>query len=340
LSVNPSDADGVFKAIEKKYGEAIHSGAEYESVQKFTTGSLALDYATDGGFPLGRIARAYGPYHSGKSLLGWFALREAQKLGLTGCYYNIEKQFDKDYVRDLGVDLDKLTVIEGTIMEQIGTKLEALLSVQHVHVLDSLSSAVSVEELAAKMEDWQRGMAARVWGKVFKRVEERLSATENFVFLIDQIRDSMEYGGGIRVPGGRFLEHCSSMSLNCRKGKWLYKNGDGLLDIEPKDAKKPETLANMKEPDGQEMIVRIDKSRVGTPYRSARLWYDFESRSLDRSYELAKCATFFGVVKQAGAWYNFPDSGDKVQGEHNLRVLLSEDAKLATEVERISRESI
>ncbi len=328
MPVDPASAEKVLAAIEKDYGDTIHAGDEFPEIPRIPTGSLALDFATQGGIPIGRVSRFYGGYHGGKSLFVWFAIKKAQEMGMDCCYYNVEKQYDAKYVKALGVDTKKLKIVDGTEMEEIGAKLEALIGVYHFHAIDSLTSAVSREELAAKIEDWGRALNARVWAKVFRRVNDRFDSEENTIILVDQIRANMAYGGGDTVPGGKFLEHMSSMSIKFSKGKWCYHNDKGIL--EP-DGGSDKTLSESKEADGYEIQARIEKSRVGRPFRAARMRYDFAKQSLDATYELSRAARHFEIVERAGAWYSLP-SGERVQGDMNLRAAIEADEKLREQI--------
>ena len=137
MTVRPQDYDEIVARINKKYEGDIRRG------------------------------NVYGGYHSTKTLTALCVIREAQKLGLTCAYYNVEKQYDVEFARDnLGVDVDALTLVEGASIEEIGDKMEAMLQVCHLHVIDSCSIAVSEDELNADIRDWRPGITARAWGKV------------------------------------------------------------------------------------------------------------------------------------------------------------------------------
>lgn len=326
--VDPSRLEQDLSLIRNKYGiESVLKGSQFPEIPRIPTGSLELDYATGGGIPIGRFARFYGGFSSGKTLTCWNIIREAQAMGLVCVYYNIEKQFHREFVEARGVDVDKLIVVEGTIAEEIGTKLETLLGSAHIHVLDSCSSVVSVDELSASLEDWSRALIPRVFGKVFRRALERFDAKENTVIVIDQIRDSMTYGGGERAPGGRLLEHQSSLTLHFRKGKWLYKDDSGMM-------KEPSKENFGEQPDGQECVVRVQKSRVCRPFREARMHLDLETLKFDPLFELEKAAKYHKIVKASGSWYELPD-GSKVQGTKQLRKYIDDHEEFAEKIRQV-----
>lgn len=334
MPVDVDSYDRVAAKIKEMYGDAsIRKGSDSPVVDRISTGSLELDFATGGGIPIGRFSRFYGGYSSGKTLTCMNVIKNAQQMrneqfpnGMKVAYYNIEKQYDRLHFENAGIDVDALEVIEGTTIEETGTKLEALVGAVHLHILDSLSSAISIDELKANLEDWQMGLAARAWGKVLRRALERFDHHENTIILVDQVRDVFG-SGGEEPPGGRFIEHTSSMSLYFRKGSWLFYNEKGVLDP---DAKQTMGLSESVEADGVEMQVRVNKSRVCRPLRTARPRLDLQTMEFDRLNELAKIARFFDLARRSGSWYEI--NGVRRQGLHGLREIIATDEGLQEEI--------
>ena len=320
-------------AIRKKYGEnSLRYGDEQDAIGRISTGSLAFDYATGGGIPIGRFSRFYGGFSSCKSLTCWRIIQEAQAQGMTCAYYNIEKQYDRSLVERIGIDSKSLMIVEGTTIEETSAKMEALLGSVDLHVVDSCSNAVSIDELNADVADWQMGLAARVWGKVLRRINERIS-TNNTVILVDQIRESMAYGGGHRVPGGRIMEHISSMSVLFRKGKWMFYDKHGNLSV---DAVSSDTLSGSAEADGIEIIVKVEKSRVGRPFKTAKMYLDLNKMTFDIDAERTQIAKHFKLVERSGAWYTLP-SGERVQGINALREYISKNKDFQQKIDDMVR---
>jgi RecA/RadA recombinase len=323
MPVDPSKIGEVLAAIEKKYGsEAVGSGVNYAGIPRIPTGSLELDWATGGGIPVGRWTRLWGGYSSGKSLTCWNTIREAQKLGLTCVYYNAEKQFDPDFTRDMGVDLDKLIIIHGSVIETLGAELEALLSVAHVHVIDSESQCVSLEEMNSNVADWHMGLNARVWSKVIRRTAEKFDEHHNVGIIVSQARDSFGYGGGETPPGGRLMEHNSSLTIYFKRGSWLFYDENGVLKDKGKGS---DTLSGKAEADGVEYVARVNKSRVCRPLRTAAMRYDFKKRQFDQAFEYTKAAVFTGYVNQTSAGRFELEDGTKIHGAEKLRPHLDSD---------------
>lgn len=332
MPVDPSKYQETVDAIRKRYGaSAVSYASAAPSIARIPTGSIELDYATGGGVPIGRFSRFYGGYSSGKSLACWNVIKNAQEQGLLCAYYDAEKQFDPNFVSRLGVDIEKLIIVEGSVIEDICLKMEALMASVHLHVIDSCSQCISIHEMEADLEKERMGGSARFWSAGLKRVSEMMEATPdgNTVILVDQVRDVFGMpGANPKPPGGRFIEHLSSMSLFFRRGSWLYRDPDDILTD---DSQKKSTLSGLAEADGIETQIRVEKSRVCRPFRSARVRIDFRDMQYDLGFEMTKAAVFFGIVERNGAWFTIP-GGEKYQGEKKLRQAIMENKDLQARI--------
>lgn len=319
MPLDKDNLDKVLAAIKNSYGDSgIRYGDEFPELIRIPTGSPELDAVTRGGIPLGRWSHFYGPPGGAKTLTCWNVIKAAQDMGLTCAYYNIEKQFYPDWVEAKGIDLSNLHVVEGTTIEDVGAKLESLLGVINLHVIDSLAQAVSIDELAGKTEEWKPGIQARAWGKVLRRANERFDDEENSVIMVNQTRQVFGKMMGSEEPtSGRAVEYISSMSLQFRKSSWLYKDASGVLQDE---GSNKETISGDSDPEGMEFQVRVAKSRVCKPFGSARMRLDFNTGNFDTAWELTKAAVYHGIAQRSGSWYTVGE--EKVQGEKKLRELI------------------
>ncbi|HEX3464827.1 MAG TPA: ATPase domain-containing protein, partial [Candidatus Elarobacter sp.] len=109
--------------IERQFGKGsimkMGEIAEKMSFDVISTGSIALDLALGiGGLPRGRIVEVYGPESSGKTTLALHVIAEAQKLGGTAAFIDVEHALDPTYAQGLGIDLDNLLVSQPDAGEQ------------------------------------------------------------------------------------------------------------------------------------------------------------------------------------------------------------------------------
>ena len=85
---------------------------EIEPLPRFSSGSLEIDEALGGGWPIGRICELYGKESSGKTSLCYHAIAEFQKKFPISdvAWIDSEFSFDPSYAKQLGVNVDPIIV--------------------------------------------------------------------------------------------------------------------------------------------------------------------------------------------------------------------------------------
>jgi RecA/RadA recombinase len=289
------------------------------------------------------MSRFWGPPSSAKTLLLYCVFKSAQALSKNCVYFNVEKQYDPIFTKALGVDTDKLLVLESDITEDIARECQLLLGSNHIIGIDSCSQSIPQDRMNKDPGDWDVGLDVRVWNKCLDYIHNAMDKDENAVIYIDH--SSIDFKTkSERALGGKEMEHASSMSLHCKKTKWLYYDEDGLLTTEDKLKEKGIMgIAGQKEADGQEIVIKVAKSRICRPLRVANLRLDLNTFKFDHTFEFMQGAEYFdkygNVAHRAGTpaiaareskqggWATLPD-GMKIQGERNLRKRIEEDVDL------------
>jgi recombination protein RecA len=355
MAINPSLLDDIASDTQKKYKIKFRKGSEVPSVQRIPFLSPELNVATGGGIPLGRISRLWGEESSGKSTNSLLVARNAQNIhiyaqalldhpddrvkekaeqvlelfpdGMTVVWYDIEGSFDPVFAKKLGVDIDKLEIFEDKRIEVVGETLQAALGGAHLHIIDSTSGGSSVDELNESILKWQIGLKARAWNKVLDRFEASMDKAENAIVFIDQVRIDRRTGG-FMVPGGRKMRHASSLTIQLKKGKWLFRTENGWKEEMPQ---KDNTVTGKAEAEGIELLSVVEKSRVGQQGRRAISRFDKKNSVFDINWEYGKIAQWFGLAKKSGSWFELPD-GSKVQGDNGLKKAVEENIEFKQEL--------
>jgi recombination protein RecA len=108
--------------ISKRYGDGaiMRLGeATHMMVESIPTGALSLDIALGiGGIPRGRITEIYGPESSGKTTICQHIVSEAQRLGGTAAYIDMEHALDPSYASRCGVNVENLLISQPDTGEQ------------------------------------------------------------------------------------------------------------------------------------------------------------------------------------------------------------------------------
>ena len=324
--VDATQLDRVLSSIRKEYGNDIARTADaYQDPPRISTGSLELDLITRGGIPIGRWTHFYGGQFSAKTMIAFKTIASAQKMGLKCAYYNVEKQLSPTWAKQHGIILEDLEVFETTIIEEIAAIMEATMGSVHLHVIDSIPQAVSQDELAGESGDWLPGITARAWGKATRRAHAALTE-ENAVLMINHVGTAFgKYTGGEEPKGGKSLEYLSSLSIEFRRTSWLFRDKKGSLTLEGEGEVALDKRD--KEPGGIEFATRVKKSRVSTPFKTARMRLDFKDGSIDDLWSLAKAAERLELaIKDSpkSSWFTMPD-GSKVQGSNGIRGYISDN---------------
>lgn len=309
------------KAANKKYGAGsvvrLNDKPRYKYGENvIPTGSITLNAALGvGGYPQGRIIEILGNASSGKTTMALHAIAEAHKMGLDTLYIDAEHTIDTLYAEAIGVDVDKLYVMQPDYGEQalniaeeaINTKVFGLV------VVDSVAALVPKRELDGEMGDAQVGLLARMMSQACRKLSGVLARTNTTMIFINQFRATIStggFGGPSKLPtGGKALEYYSSIILEVAKIQSL-KSGD--------------------EQTGNKTQVTVKKNKVAPPYKVAEFDIAF-GVGIDKYGEIVDVAEEFGLVKKSGSWYKL-DNGESLQGKASVINYLKENVEYGKEL--------
>lgn len=328
----------IVQHLRKNLGDNIVlKGNEFPNPKRIPTGSLELDYITNGGIPVGRWTRIYGGPSSGKTLTTYKILANAQRLGYTCAYINAEQQYESEWAQKQGVNIDDLLVIETSVIEEVGETIEALMGVVDLFIVDSCSTCIPRVKLEDGLNDREyMGINARKWKDQFLHLNSRFDHSRNTIIYIDHV--NVQFGSGgiapLKPPGGKFMEFISSMTLEFQQGSWLW-NRDGVFSDVRNTSQN--TLSGGTEADGVAVRVQCKKSRVGKPFKTARLVLDLEEGQFDEIEEYFAAAKFFKFVT-GGSWLKQKDSEKSIRPKE-FKEILRNDPELRAEIRKTMMES-
>lgn len=215
----------LLKAFQKDLGKEIGSfGGKLKQADRVPTGVFELDLALGGGIPRGKCTMIYGPESSSKTNLAYLAIANNQKLRPheTNAFIDVEHAWDPVWAKQLGVDVEKVAVIEPDFAEQVVDIVESLLMADDcgVVVIDSLAALMTTAEAEAGAERANVGGAAVVIGKLYRKTTQALRQAEKrgrqpTLIYINQIiyKIGVMYGNPETVPGGKKPFYQSSIIL-------------------------------------------------------------------------------------------------------------------------------
>lgn len=221
--VSGAESTKVFAELRKQHGEGIGvQGGKFAPVPRIPLRVFPFDLATGGGIPRSRLSIFTGPESSGKSLNMYLAMAEVQARGETAVLIDAEHAWDPVWGLQIGLDLDKLIIIQPDNAEQAVDAAQAFLYAKDVGIVgvDSVSAMVTQNEIqseAGKMI--VAGSSMQVTNMVHK-VGVALSAEAKVDHLpaflvISQTRYEIGkmFGDPEKMTGGNALKFASSMTV-------------------------------------------------------------------------------------------------------------------------------
>ncbi|MDD4784854.1 MAG: recombinase RecA [Candidatus Shapirobacteria bacterium] len=304
--------------ITKAFGDgAIMKMGEKQadmSIDVVPTGCLPLDIALGvGGLPRGRVTEIFGPEASGKTTVCLHVIAEAQKMGGTAAFIDVEHALDPLRAATVGVNLNNLLISQPDSGEQALEIVETLVrsNAVDVVVLDSVAALVPKAEIEGEMGDSMMGVQARLMSQALRKLTGAISKSKTIVIFTNQIRQKIGimFGNPETTPGGLALKFYASVRIDLRK------------------------IANIKTSSGESIgsqhRARVIKNKVAPPFREAE--FDIMNTEGISIYgSLVDLAIQHGLITKAGAFFKV--DGQNIQGREGAKKYLKENQKLAEEL--------
>jgi recombination protein RecA len=318
--------DKTLRDITKRFGEgAIMKLGDAQGlvVDVIPTGTLSLDLALGvGGVPRGRVTEIYGPEASGKTTICQHIVAEAQKLGGTAAFIDMEHALDPAYAARTGVDIDNLLISQPDTGEQALEIAESLIrsGAVDVIIIDSVAALVPRAEIEGDMGDSHMGLMARLMSQALRKLSGAIKQTNTCLVFTNQLREKIGvvFGNPETTPGGRALKFYSSIRLDVRRIQSI-KSGTDII--------------------GSRTRVRVVKNKVAPPFRTAE--FDImHDEGISRSGDILDLAVETGVVDKRGSFYYYGDDLRIAQGRENAKEYMKENPDICQEIENTIRELV
>jgi recombination protein RecA len=256
--------------------------AAKNDVQFIPSGCKLLDLALGGGWAEGRISNIVGDKSTGKTLLAIeaaanFALKHSR--GIIK-YREAEAAFLHDYAAALGMPIDRVDFGKDPLetVEDLFDDLETTITRARrqpiLYIVDSLDALSDRDELDQDIgKPSYGGKKAKTLSQMFRRLAKPMASAQITLLIISQIRDKfgVRFGRPTTRAGGRALDFYASQCI------WLQQLG-----------MKYKTITKVKRPIGVEIRAKVEKNKVGLPFREAqfqiRFGYGIEDQKACREW--------------------------------------------------------
>ncbi len=309
--------------ITKRYGEGsiMRMGeAHHMTIEAIPTGSLSLDIALGiGGIPRGRITEIFGPESSGKTTICQHIVAEAQKMGGTAAYVDMEHALDPVYAAHCGVNLDNLLISQPDTGEQALEIAETLVrsGAVDIVVVDSVAALVPRAEIEGDMGDASMGMQARLMSQALRKLSGAINQTKTAMVFTNQLRQKIGimFGNPETTPGGLALKFYASVRLDTRRIQQI-KSGAEIT--------------------GNRTRVRVVKNKVAPPFRTAEFDIMY-NQGISKVGDIIDLATQLEIITKRGAFFSYGDVR-LGQGRENAKDFLQQNPELAHEIDTAVRQ--
>lgn len=312
-SANRKGVLKVMQKIQKKYGKDsigfVGDDIERYTIKRHHDPSTDFGVMTGGGLGRGRIVEYVGATGSGKTSKALEDIAEEQRLHpdcICG-WYESEDSFDPVHATNLGVDLNRLAIIDQSDFNKTEEALDAFRALLepadeserlNMIVINSIAGFAPSAEVEGDIGDAQIALTARLMSKLMRVTSNRASKANTTLIFINQERtDIGGYKGPAISTGGLALRFFASQRFKFYKSK-----------IEASDP--------ISENDGMKIKVRVIKNRLnnGTnPYKECYYYANY-STGINNDLTLSKLLLESGIITQGGAWFSCASLGKKWQG--------------------------
>ena len=324
----------IIASVNKKFGEelVIKGSDVKKELPRISTGVLAFDLMLGGGLPVNQWSEIIGEESSGKTALAYkiIATNQQKDPNFTALWVAAE-EYVPEYAEAIGVDLERLWVVESNVMEQVYDLVITAMDNRAVDiiVIDSLPALVPIDESEKAMEEFTVGLGARLTGKFFRKsskAQKRSLVHEDrgcTGIIINQWRDKIGvmWGDPRTTPGGKAKNFHYFTRLEVKRDEWI-KNKDEVVG----QSIKARTLKNKTYRPSQVGVVDFYFAEYG----------EFKCGSFDTIKDIVNIAISSELVSRAGAYYMF--DGQKWQGKEGILNAVRDDEQLREKLVKAVKE--
>ena len=309
VDLAPQEYDNFMKAqelINKLSGAGFRVLSEKSDTVLVPTGSYALNKVMSGkytgGVPVGQITQFFGEHSTAKTVFGTCVLAQAQKKGYHTILIDSETTYNKDFAVSLGVDSEKLLIVEPNTVEDCFKAIEDVVTAIReddkdtpiVVLYDSIAVSPSKAEYDAEGfegNNMQGAVRAKSIGSGLRKLNALVYKQGVALLIINQIRHKVGvmYGSPKTLAaGGKALEYYLAINLECSFSKSDYIKNEAGVSI------------------GIKGKIKATKNKITKPDRECEFKLLFDE-GLVLDYGLLKCLMEDGLLEKKGSWYSCGD---------------------------------
>jgi recombination protein RecA len=294
------DEHALVELLAEEYGEeTVALGKPVPARDYISTQSASLDYAIGRpGIPVGAVTNIFGPEGSGKSTVVNHILAETQRRGGFAVLYDSEGAYDIERGRRMGIDYERLIMLEPDNLERVFDQVEKIVSdvsqkrpdTLITIAIDSVAGAPTKAMLEGSFGDAHPASQAKAVSQALPVLVQKVRRTQTALILVGQLRAKLEFSP---IPGQQketqvaegSIRYYSHLRLRFQKAGEVGEKGS---------------------PTGIWTLGYTAKNKTAPPFRTAKFIIDFWS-GIDKAQSALDVAQKIGLVQMRGGWYRYGD---------------------------------
>lgn len=272
-----------------------------------STGSTLLDYVIsnrlNGGVPVGKLTEISGEEASGKSLLCAHIIANTQRKGGLAVYIDTENAANPAFMKQVGVDLEKLVYLQPGTIEKVFEKIEQSIELvrakdvkKPVTILwDSVAATPPQAEIDGTFDPTaQIGLMARSLSKGMRKLTDTVGKDRITLVFTNQLKTKIGnlYGDPMVTPGGKAIPYHASVRIRLTSSTKLKDDNNDVYAIKTN--------------------AKCIKSRLGPPLRGCHFEIRFD-RGVDDVGSWRDMLHERGLIEKRGGYMYMKDVPISVQ---------------------------
>ena len=261
---------------------------DHLDVETLSTGSIAVDEALNGGWAVGRVNSIVGKASSGKSsmMFSTIACLQKRKPDAQILYIDAENALDPRYMKSLGVDLDKMYIVQPDNGEDAYDIAYMFISsgVADLVVLDSIPAMIPKAMLEYELDEQPKiAMGATLDTRGMSRLVTATKQYGGTVIAINQYKERVQVGmptqgdgvsGNGYLVGGSSLPFMFSQILKIQRVGKIFE-GDEVV--------------------GDQVRCWAIKNKIGAPYTTSDYFLSY-GKGINLAEEVIMYGTEMGLI--------------------------------------------
>lgn len=281
-----------------------------------SSGLLCLDDALGtNGFPKRKLIEIYGAESSGKTTLCLQVAKEVQKNNGNIAIIDAENSMDYMYINSIGLNSDKLLMINPENGEQALEICEILIknNIVNLIIVDSVVALVPKKEIENDLNDNNNLLLSKMLNQRIGRLEALANSSNLSILFTNQIRE--RFGQSNTTPGGKSLKIHSAVRIEMKKKEKLEYEDEYL---------------------GNRIELKIIKNKTGKKFDNIFLDIIF-GRGISVYGDILDFGIKNNIIKQNGNWFYY-ENQIIGQGRYNAKKYLKKHKNIFNKIKEFKSE--